>query len=452
MRIAVCDVGLGNLRSVERGLLEACKQAGCRAQVEVTRDPARSPTADRLVMPGQGGFGDCARALSGGVGDAVRRHLAARAALPGHLPRLAGALRGRARRRRAAPGWGCSKGEVVKLRDGIDPVTGASLKIPHTGWNVAQPTAERGAFSRNEREHFYFVHSFVVVPRDAAVVAATTEYGAPLRERRSPTATSSRASFTPRRASGPGSRCSRGSSRRDRHPRDRSAGRQGRAPAPGPLRRRHRLRRGPARRARAPGAARFPWLHVVDLEGAREGRPVQRERVRAVVDAFGPGVEVGGGRADARELRGLPGPRRGARGPRLRGRQGLRRSCGPSAFEAPGRRRSRGRREGRFRRRRRVDAADARAGGRPGALVRRRAAARVCSTPTWRATARGPGPTSRPPQSSRRRPRCRSSRPAAWARSTTCAPWLRAASRRASSAAPSTTGPSRSTRPIDAAA
>jgi phosphoribosylformimino-5-aminoimidazole carboxamide ribotide isomerase len=40
---------------------------------------------------------------------------------------------------------------------------------------------------------------------------------------------------------------------------------------------------------------KVPWLHVVDLEGAREGRPVQREGVRAVVDAFGPGVEVGGG-------------------------------------------------------------------------------------------------------------------------------------------------------------
>jgi phosphoribosylformimino-5-aminoimidazole carboxamide ribotide isomerase len=38
-----------------------------------------------------------------------------------------------------------------------------------------------------------------------------------------------------------------------------------------------------------------PWLHVVDLEGAREGRPVQREQVRAVVEAFGPGVEIGGG-------------------------------------------------------------------------------------------------------------------------------------------------------------
>jgi phosphoribosylformimino-5-aminoimidazole carboxamide ribotide isomerase len=41
--------------------------------------------------------------------------------------------------------------------------------------------------------------------------------------------------------------------------------------------------------------SKVPWLHVVDLEGAREGRPVQREQVRAVVDAFGPGVEVGGG-------------------------------------------------------------------------------------------------------------------------------------------------------------
>jgi phosphoribosylformimino-5-aminoimidazole carboxamide ribotide isomerase len=49
-----------------------------------------------------------------------------------------------------------------------------------------------------------------------------------------------------------------------------------------------------------PGRARgwrgkVPLLHVVDLEGARAGKPVQAERVREVVEAFGPGVEVGGG-------------------------------------------------------------------------------------------------------------------------------------------------------------
>jgi phosphoribosylformimino-5-aminoimidazole carboxamide ribotide isomerase len=40
---------------------------------------------------------------------------------------------------------------------------------------------------------------------------------------------------------------------------------------------------------------KVPLLHVVDLEGARDGRPVQKEMVRAIVEAFGPGVEVGGG-------------------------------------------------------------------------------------------------------------------------------------------------------------
>jgi phosphoribosylformimino-5-aminoimidazole carboxamide ribotide isomerase len=38
-----------------------------------------------------------------------------------------------------------------------------------------------------------------------------------------------------------------------------------------------------------------PRLHVVDLEGARTGRPVQADLVRRVVAAFGPGVQIGGG-------------------------------------------------------------------------------------------------------------------------------------------------------------
>ncbi|UQA58185.1 1-(5-phosphoribosyl)-5-[(5-phosphoribosylamino)methylideneamino] imidazole-4-carboxamide isomerase [Polyangium aurulentum] len=38
-----------------------------------------------------------------------------------------------------------------------------------------------------------------------------------------------------------------------------------------------------------------PLLHLVDLEGAREGKPVQEALVRAIIQAFGPGVEVGGG-------------------------------------------------------------------------------------------------------------------------------------------------------------
>jgi phosphoribosylformimino-5-aminoimidazole carboxamide ribotide isomerase len=50
----------------------------------------------------------------------------------------------------------------------------------------------------------------------------------------------------------------------------------------------------PPTRARA-WRGKVPWLHVVDLEGARVGHPVERDVVRAIVEAFGPGVQVGGG-------------------------------------------------------------------------------------------------------------------------------------------------------------
>ena len=36
-------------------------------------------------------------------------------------------------------------------------------------------------------------------------------------------------------------------------------------------------------------------MHVVDLEGAKAGAPVQREAVGAIVEAFGGDVQVGGG-------------------------------------------------------------------------------------------------------------------------------------------------------------
>jgi phosphoribosylformimino-5-aminoimidazole carboxamide ribotide isomerase len=50
----------------------------------------------------------------------------------------------------------------------------------------------------------------------------------------------------------------------------------------------------PAARART-WSGLVPWLHVVDLEGARDGLPVQRDVVRGIAEAFGAGVQVGGG-------------------------------------------------------------------------------------------------------------------------------------------------------------
>ena len=54
----------------------------------------------------------------------------------------------------------------------------------------------------------------------------------------------------------------------------------------------------PAAQARAFEAAGFEWLHVVDLDGAFAGRPVNRDAVRAVAGATGLKVQLGGGIRD----------------------------------------------------------------------------------------------------------------------------------------------------------
>jgi glutamine amidotransferase len=175
VRIVVCDVGLGNLRSVERALQAASR--GQRVDVEVTGDPARVRTADRLVMPGQGGFGECARALDGALGDAVRDQLRSGRPFLGICLGLQ-VLFGSSEESPGCAGLGVLEGEVVRLAGGVDEATGGRLKIPHVGWNEAEPDGRhRGLLAPGAAQHFYFVHSFVVVPRDEAVIASTTGYG-----------------------------------------------------------------------------------------------------------------------------------------------------------------------------------------------------------------------------------------------------------------------------------
>ncbi len=176
MRIVVCDV-IGNLRSVERALAEAASHGGGRDHVELTSDPARVAGADKLVVPGQSHFGDYARALDGGLGDAIRTHLAAQRPFLGICLGLQ-ILFPSSEEAPGCVGLGVLQGAVRKLDSGMDAVTNAALKIPHTGWNVAQRTANAGLMPDRD-EHFYFVHSFAVVPSDKTIIAATTDYGTP---------------------------------------------------------------------------------------------------------------------------------------------------------------------------------------------------------------------------------------------------------------------------------
>ena len=179
--IALVDLGMGNLRSVERALSAAGALVGVRCAVVRTADPEVVGRADKVVVPGQGAFRDCAAALAGGLGEAIRGQIGKGTPYFGICLGLQ-ALFGKSEEAPGAAGLGVLAGEVVRLPDGLrDPVTGEALKIPHMGWNEVRLTREvagpLGVLAGEPAQHLYFVHSFHAVPEDAGICAAVAEHG-----------------------------------------------------------------------------------------------------------------------------------------------------------------------------------------------------------------------------------------------------------------------------------
>jgi glutamine amidotransferase len=172
MLVVVVDIGLGNLRSVEKAVAAASDGV---AGVELVRsaDPDRVRRADRLIVPGQGGFRDGARALTGGLGDAVLERL--RAGTP-YLGICLGLqlLFDASDEAPGERGLAFFAGHVVRLAGG------PGVKIPHMGWN--QLELEHGGHPCLEDAGgagawVYFVHSYHAVPADPTIRKASVVYG-----------------------------------------------------------------------------------------------------------------------------------------------------------------------------------------------------------------------------------------------------------------------------------
>lgn len=180
--IVVVDVGLGNLRSVERALRAALVAEGRAPEmVRCTNDPGELREAAALVMPGQGAFGDCATALhrhGGALAKAVGAHLAADRPYLGICLGLQ-VLFESSEEAGGAHGLGVFRGGVRRFRDGMTDARGERLKVPHMGWNQVRPTADAHAAWMGRSHWYYFVHSYFVVPEEASLgcVAGETDHG-----------------------------------------------------------------------------------------------------------------------------------------------------------------------------------------------------------------------------------------------------------------------------------
>jgi glutamine amidotransferase len=176
MKVAVVDYGSGNLTSASRALALAAERAGFSAEVCVTADPDYVANADRIVLPGQGAFADCARGLAAVIG--MRQAIET---ATGHGTPFLGICVGmqlmaeRGLEHEITPGFGWIGGQIAEME-------APGLRLPQMGWNALDfvPGNHELLDGLCPGDHVYFVHSYALVEGNPHEAIAMTDYGDPV--------------------------------------------------------------------------------------------------------------------------------------------------------------------------------------------------------------------------------------------------------------------------------
>lgn len=171
--VAIIDYGSGNLRSVEKAVERAAREAGLARQVSVTDDADAIGRADRIILPGVGAFAACMAGLAArdGVLEAIE-HVALTEGRP-FLGVCVGMqlLANRGLEFGASDGLGWIPGEVAPLPHSPE------FRAPHMGWNKVEAVSPHPVFGGLSGEVFYFAHSFHFVAENASHLYGVTHHG-----------------------------------------------------------------------------------------------------------------------------------------------------------------------------------------------------------------------------------------------------------------------------------
>ena len=174
---SIVDYGVGNLFSLKSSLESLGEETA------VTSDPDRILTAERVILPGVGAFGDAADKLrKSGLDRTVRKAADAGKPVMGICLGMQ-LLFEKSLEYGEHAGLGLLQGEIRPIRElldraGADP--DEQLKIPQMGWNAIHFVRESPLFRyiRNG-DYVYFVHSYVATECGESLLAVT-EYGTDL--------------------------------------------------------------------------------------------------------------------------------------------------------------------------------------------------------------------------------------------------------------------------------
>ncbi len=176
MLVCVIDYASGNLASAARGLAVAAERSSVDATIKITSDPDLVAKADRIVLPGQGAFADCAAGLASF--DGLEQSLSARVDAGAPFLGICVGMQLMAQRgleHKTTPGFGWIEGEISLLPT-------KTLRLPHMGWNnlLFTPGAHPLLNGLIPGDHAYFVHSYALSGGNPEQIIATTDYGAPV--------------------------------------------------------------------------------------------------------------------------------------------------------------------------------------------------------------------------------------------------------------------------------
>ena len=165
--IAIIDYDAGNIKSVEKALLFLGQEAVS------TRDPETILSADGVILPGVGAFGDAMEKLNAyGLTSVIRQCAHENKPFLGICLGLQ-LLFDSSEESPGVEGLGILKGRIVRLPGEM------GLKIPHIGWNDLRfPNPGRLFQGVQEGAYVYFVHSYYLRAEEESIVTATTDYGA----------------------------------------------------------------------------------------------------------------------------------------------------------------------------------------------------------------------------------------------------------------------------------
>lgn len=164
--IAIIDYDAGNVKSVEKALQFLGEE------VIITRDKEQILSADKVVLPGVGAFGDAMEKLHGyGLVDVIKEVVAKKTPFIGICLGLQ-LLFDSSEESPGVSGLGILPGKIVRIPEKD------KLKVPHIGWNsLTYPNKGRLYQGIEEDSYVYFVHSYYLQAEDPSIVVAQTQYG-----------------------------------------------------------------------------------------------------------------------------------------------------------------------------------------------------------------------------------------------------------------------------------